>query len=116
MTEESNQGCVIDVRGVIFEGAPVPESVVSTGLIATEQSRFVEPSKAVSERRTTISSGGGWAGPPGSELAEDPLGQPDTRLDQVSAHPVDVRRPGWRGVWVFGDPRLVPDRLSEKRD
>ena len=28
VTEEREQGCVIDVRGVIFEGAPVPEPYV----------------------------------------------------------------------------------------
>ena len=28
VTAESNQGCVIEVRGVIFEGAPVPEPFV----------------------------------------------------------------------------------------
>jgi hypothetical protein len=28
VTEETQQGCVIDVRGIIFEGAPVPEPYV----------------------------------------------------------------------------------------
>jgi hypothetical protein len=28
VTEERNQGCVADVRGIIFDGAPVPEPYV----------------------------------------------------------------------------------------